>query len=162
MIKQGFFALLLLHSTMGSALAQGALAMFQPGSYQAILQQQQGQPFVLVLWSLECSHCMGELQMLGELLAERPQLRLVVVSTDTPADSGELSQVLAQHGLGAASSWVFAADDAARLRFEIDRTWYGELPRSYLFNAQHQRAAHSGVLKRDELERWAETNNGGV
>ena len=154
-MKQWALALLLWCAAAGGA--QEGLTLFQPGSYQVILQQHPGRPFILVFWSLECSHCQGELRMLGELLAARPQLELVVVSTDAPSDETELRQVLASRGLDRADGWVFAEADSARLRYEIDRSWYGELPRSYLFDAQHNRRVHSGVLKRGDVERWLET-----
>lgn len=140
------------------AVAGEGPAIFQPGSYQQILAARQGQPFIMVFWSLECSHCMGELKLLGELLDERPQLPLVLVSTDSPRETDELQRVAAHHDLGTVEQWVFAEADSPRLRFAVDRQWYGELPRSYLFDAGHQRRSHSGALKREALEAWI-TNN---
>lgn len=134
--------------------AQGEMSLFKSGSYQDILQSYQGMPFILVFWSLDCSHCRGEFVMLGETLSRTPALRLVLVATDSPQQSGELMKVIQESGLTSAESWVFAQAESERLRYEVDRHWYGELPRTYLFDAQHSRRVVSGALKRPLLDEW--------
>ena len=39
-------------------------------------------------------------------------------------------------------------------RYAIDPAWRGELPRSYLFDAAHKRAAHSGLMNETQLRDW--------
>lgn len=129
------------------------LKPFESGSYQAILDAQGTKPFVLAFWSIDCPPCFAELKMFGELLPSRP-FDLILVSTDGPGAAAEVMQALSRFGLATANAWLFAAP-AERLRFEIDRTWYGELPRSYLFRAGH-RETISGTLKASTLEAWLE------
>ena len=38
------------------------------------------------------------------------------------------------YGLGKVEQWVFADPMPERLRFEIDRRWYGELPRTHFYD----------------------------
>lgn len=132
-------------------LAAQTLQPFQSGSYQAIVDARSGRPFVLAFWSIDCPPCYKELKMFGELLRSQP-LDLVLVSTDGPGAATQVAEVLARFGLAQAETWLFAAPPE-RLRFEIDRTWYGELPRSYLF-AGGQREAISGLLEPATLEAW--------
>jgi len=109
---------------------------------------------MLVLWSLDCPPCYKELAMLAEQTNKNPQLNLVLVSTDTTDDIKEIQQKLSQFGFSHANAWVFENDIAQQLRYEIDPNWYGELPRSYLFDAQHNRQAISGILKPAVLQHW--------
>jgi len=44
-----------------------------------------------------------------------------------------------------------------KLRFYIDPGWYGELPRSYFYDAAQQRSGHSGALTRAQLQDWLGT-----
>ena len=129
--------------------------IFKTGSYAQFLEQRQNQPFMLVLWSLDCPPCYKELAMLAEETKNQPQLELVLVSTDSTDDIKEIQQKLNQFGLSHVKAWVFENDRAQPLRYEIDPNWYGELPRSYLFDAQHNRQAISGILKPVVLQRWA-------
>ena len=121
---------------------------------QQIRAAHAGRPFLLALWSLTCSHCQEELAQLGKLHEQRPELNVVLVSTDTPDDAATLTATLARHGLARAESWVFADGFAERLRFEIDPRWGGELPRTYLYAADHSARAVSGRLDPQQLEPW--------
>ncbi|BBL69549.1 TlpA family protein disulfide reductase [Methylogaea oryzae] len=137
----------------------GAQAGEQPRAYRAgslaqIAQARQGKPFVVLLWSLECSVCMKELDFLAKTLREHPGMDMVLISTDEASAGGEASSVLELHGLGKAESWIFAEDDAQRLRYEIDPAWYGELPRAYFYDAAHKRIAVSGAVEKSHFDAW--------
>ncbi len=135
------------------------MSIFQSGSYANILARHQGSPLLLVFWSLECTHCRDELRMLGELLVQQPDLSVVLIATDSPQQRDALASVISDNGLQAAELWVFSEADSPRLRYEVDSHWYGELPRSYLFDAEHRRQALSGALKRATLDEWLAVNN---
>ncbi|TAN50060.1 MAG: TlpA family protein disulfide reductase [Methylococcaceae bacterium] len=131
-------------------------------SLAQIRQTYQGERFVLVLWSLLCSTCMKELDVLAKTLREHPGMHLVLISTDEMSDAGEVSAVLEMRGLEAADSWIFADDNVQRMRFVIDPGWYGELPRSYFYAADHQRVAVSGAIDQARLEAWLTTGKTGT
>lgn len=126
---------------------------FRRGSFAAILSQRQGQPFVLVMWSITCIPCRKEFELLRILRADYPRLPLVFVSTDDLADAGMASNMLVHYGLEREESWMFDGD-AERLRYEIDPAWYGELPRTYFYDAAHAREGVSGSLTRERIETW--------
>lgn len=149
-------ATLLLLALLAGAVAQAAeLRPFAAGSLHQIRAAHAGRPFVLVLWSLTCSHCQEELAQLGKFHQKRPELNVVLISTDTPDDAATLTATLARHGLARAEAWVYADAFTERLRFEIDPRWGGELPRTYFFDRAHAVTARSGTLAPAELERWA-------
>lgn len=143
--------LLLLLLGWALPLAAQGLQPFASGSYQAIIAARADQPFVMAFWSIDCPPCYAELKMFAQLQRSRP-FDLVLIATDGEGAATEVSGVLKKFGLDHGSTWLFA-EPAERLRFEIDRTWYGELPRSYLFGAG-RREAISGTLKTETLEAW--------
>jgi hypothetical protein len=136
------------------SVAAPAPQPFQADSLAKIVQSRQGKPFLLVLWSLDCSVCMKELDTLGGLLKRQPKLNLVLISTDATELAGEAAAVLELRGLGQAESWVFAEGDSPELRYALDPTWYGELPRSYFYEANGQRRGVSGAIDAAELNAW--------
>ncbi len=149
-----FLLMSILPATASSSPAQPQLSTFQPGSYETILKRYRGKPFLMVLWSLDCPPCFQELAMLGKLIEHYPALNLVLISTDSPGDKKELLSVINSKGVASADVWVFSKANSSRLRHEVDRTWYGELPRSYFFDGQQQKRAVSGLLDREVVEGW--------
>ena len=151
-MRAWFFCAMWLCSVL--AHADDGAQPFVRGSMQHIVQAHQGTPFILSVWSLSCSPCRDELALLGRLVQRHPKLRLVLVSTDTLDERGEIAFVLKANRLQRVESWVFAESYAERLRYEIDREWYGELPRSYFYDAKGRTQALSGKLAENELEQW--------
>lgn len=159
MRRFGFLAglcLTVLSLAPASTLAAQEIKPFVRGSYQQIIAARQGTPFIISFWSLTCSYCMVELGMLKKLANKYPKLDLVLVSTDTPEEEETVAATLAKIAPGRAEAWLFADSYADRLRFEVDRQWYGELPRTYIFNAKNEVTAISGKIDEAELERWIE------
>ncbi|MEO8332450.1 MAG: TlpA disulfide reductase family protein [Gallionella sp.] len=147
------FAMLLCLNAICSAAAQETKPLLR-GSYQNIISAHAGKPFIIALWSLDCTHCRDDLALLGKLHARYRTLDVVLVATDTPSQQSEIQTVLEHYALQRSESWVFADSYVERLRFEIDTQWYGELPRTYFFDAQGHGSAVSGKLDRGQIERW--------
>ncbi|HEY0666046.1 MAG TPA: TlpA family protein disulfide reductase [Gallionella sp.] len=150
-------AALLLCPVLCPGAAGAAAQQTQPyvrGSQQAILAAHRDQPFILALWSLDCTHCRDDLEILGSLQAKYPALKVVLVSTDTPDREAELQSVIGRYALQRSESWVFADDYTERLRHQVDPGWYGELPRTYFFAADGMATAQSGKIGFDATERW--------
>jgi len=49
----------------------------------------------------------------------------------------------------------FAESDEERLRYSIDKNWYGELPRTYYYDTSHQVKTLSGSPDLIWLKTWA-------
>lgn len=146
--------LIILSFAPAPALATQEIKPFVRGSYQQIVAARQGKPFIVNLWSLTCGYCKVEMSMLKKLAKRYPKLDLVLVSTDTPEDEKLVAATLAKFSLSKAEAWVFADSYTERLRFEIDRQWQGELPRTLFFNAKGEVNAISGKLEQKEVEHW--------
>lgn len=155
MMRSLLLTLLLLATALATA---GDVQPLLAGSTGKILAARSGKPFMLAFWSIGCAHCPQELRALGELQRRYPQLDLVLVSTDTPADATEIAATARGYGLAGNEQWVFAEDVPERLRAEIDSNWHGELPRTYLYDREHRVEAVSGVIPAKRLARWARDN----
>ncbi len=147
-------ALTLIGSIGISAAGERVPKTFRSGSLAAIAAAREGKPFMLHLWSIHCATCRREMRVLAKLVREHPKFDLVLVAADDTSDAAEAQALLAEKGLGEVESWILGEADAQRLRYEIDSGWYGELPRSYFYNAAQDRIALSGVLKKAQLEAW--------
>jgi thiol-disulfide isomerase/thioredoxin len=145
-----WFALLL----TATAVQAGEPRAFVSGTLQQIAAAHHGKPFILGLWSQSCSHCREELTMLGQLMAKHPDTPLVLLSTDTIEESVSVAATLRGYGLANVESWVFADPYTERLQYEIDNRWYGELPRTYLYESNGTRTGHSGRLDMPFLQGW--------
>lgn len=155
---KGLFALLL---CMGAACASTAQEVkpFVRGSHQKIISARAGKPFVIAFWSLACTNCRDDLALFGKLAKKYRNLDLVLVATDSPEQKQEIARTLQQYrlgraGLGRIESWVFADSYTERLRFEVDPQWYGELPRTYFFDADGRSTAVSGKINHGQFEHW--------
>lgn len=138
---------------IGAAVAGSAPFPFESGSLQRILNSRAGKPFLLVLWSLECPPCRREMELLAKMRRQHPEIDIVFISTDGSERADEVEAALEQHDLEEAKSWIFAGP-VQRLRYEIDPTWYGVLPRSYFYDENHERAAVSGALEEAQIQAW--------
>lgn len=128
------------------------LKHFVPGSYQQLLEENADKPFMLAIWSTTCSSCMEKMALLNELQESRPEINIVMLATDDVSVSDQIQTVLANNELTGLDNWVFADENAQRLRHEIDPKWYGELPRTYFLNKNHERQGISGALSREDYD----------
>lgn len=141
-----FGGLLALVTTLADA-APGIRA-FQPDSMKQIIASQQGKPFVLVVWSLDCAYCQASMSALAQEKRKRKDLNIVTLATDTLDDAQApalIRQKLKASGL-TSNAWAFGPAAPEQLRYAIDTGWHGEMPRSYWFNTRGERVAHSGVI----------------
>jgi hypothetical protein len=127
---------------------------FVPGSFEELVAARKNTPFLLVLWSITCAPCREEFTTLAAVRRDYPALPLVLICTDDIAEADTATRVLQPHGLDDVESWMFADNNAQRLRYEIDPAWYGEMPRAYLYDTLHRREGISGSLARGRIEEW--------
>lgn len=156
MIRRGLLVVLLVFA--GLAGAAESVRPFVAGSLASIMAARAGKPFVLAFWSVGCTHCPAELKALGDLKRRHPALDVVLVAADTPEQAPLTRQLAGRYGLGKVEQWVFADEMPERLRFEIDRRWHGELPRTYFYDGEHRIEVTSGVVPKEKLLAWVKTN----
>ena len=122
------------------------IKLFQKDSYQQILSDYKNQPLVLTLWSVTCSSCLAEMELIHQVHLQNPKLNIIMLSVDGPEFHQEMTQIIKQEKLSEIEHWCFAEDNSPALRYAIDKRWYGVLPRTYFFDRQHNKTGISGML----------------
>ncbi len=155
-MKQVFKFFLLLGFLLSQHVFAAPLRPFMASSRMEIEKAHQGQPMIVAFWSLDCTYCLDELNTLGELVKQHPRVKLVLVNTDGLSTVKEVVNAIKKIRLPVAyEAWQFSEVDEERLRYSIDKTWYGELPRTYYYDNSHQVKAVSGSPDLIWLKSWA-------
>lgn len=135
--------------------ATGAeLRAFDAGSMRAIRSAHAGKPFVLAFWSTQCVACRQEMALWKSIANSHPDLPVVLVATDLPGQEDMVARFLSRYDPGPVERWAFADEFAERVRYAVDRSWRGELPRAYFFDAEHRAEAHSGLVDQNWIQDW--------
>jgi hypothetical protein len=119
----------------------GELLPFDANSLAALRKSHAGKPFVLAFWSVYCER-------------KHPALALELISTDAPADRALIDAFLKKYPPGPVRQWVFADAVSERVRYAVDKSWRGELPKSYFFDAAHRVEVKSGKVDRAWVDGW--------
>lgn len=141
-----YFLVLLLFIPQFLMGSSGLFKPFTDKSFDTVMASYANEAFLVVLWSLDCPPCRNELKLLSRWKQQHPDLKMVFIATDSIELSDEAQKIIEEYGLEIADHWIFADTFVERLRHSIDPQWFGELPRSYFFDANHQATAHSGLL----------------
>jgi thiol-disulfide isomerase/thioredoxin len=134
------------------AKAEPDLKHFVMGSYQQLLTNNAGKPFMLAIWSITCPSCIKDMTVLHAVHKAHPEITIIMLSTDDSAETSEAQKILATNQLTDLEQWIYAEENTQKLQFEIDPKWYGELPRTYFFDKNHQRESVSGALTKEDYE----------
>jgi thiol-disulfide isomerase/thioredoxin len=127
---------------------------FDAKSVVAIRAAHAGRPFILAFWSIYCEPCREEMSQWGPLQRRNPAVPILLVATDPPRDRALLAKLLSGFDLAGVQTWAYADEFEERVRFAVDRAWGGELPRTYLFDAEHHVEARSGPADPAWIESW--------
>lgn len=145
---------LILLCILTGAYAGNTIRSFAPDSFAQIRATHAGKPFVVVVWGLECAYCDSSFAALAEA-QHKQQIQVVTIATD-PADNVQARRLIMKKleasGL-VSEAWAFGTASAEQLRYTIDPKWFGEMPRTYWFNAQGARRAYSGALSAPVIDR---------
>ncbi len=132
------------------------LQEFKPDRFAQLLRSQNAQPFVLILWSLDCEFCQASLATLAQQKRQYPHLRIVTLATEQLADPQAAALIktklqklsLTQH------AWAFGSAPPEQLRYAIDPQWRGEMPRSYWFDGHGGVRVQSGVINAEVVAQF--------
>lgn len=139
------------HADSPEPIARDNFEPLTVDTFAEIKAHYKGKPFLLSLWSIDCAPCRLELKLLGEIKKKNPSFPLVLISADSLEQRETAFYILEEYSLDENASWMFADSFSEPLRYSIDPNWYGELPRSYMFDSSHTAIAHSGVLTENQI-----------
>ncbi|GAA6172584.1 hypothetical protein NBRC116592_22540 [Colwellia sp. KU-HH00111] len=145
----------LLSLCVGSQYTYASSVAFNQTQFDKIKQQYQGQPWLMLLWSVDCPPCFKELAIMQKLLAKHDDLAIVIINAD--ADEGVMAQrkhIIKKFALTQFNIYHFADGQADQSRFLIDPAWYGELPRSYFVESNGTFHGKSGLVQESMVTQW--------
>jgi thiol-disulfide isomerase/thioredoxin len=156
-MKRCLLAAILLVASLAAAPAETSseLKPFVRGSWQDVLRSHVGRPTLVHFWGVTCGPCKVELPLLGKFMKDHSELAVVMISADlVPNLPGAARAMLEKAGLGSAENWIFDDGFVERLRFEIDPTWQGEIPRTLLIAKDGTVTTIEGTAEIPDLEKW--------
>ena len=136
------------------------LRTFTARSFAEVKKANAGQAFIVAFWSVTCEPCREEMRIFADLHRRFPKVPIILVAADPPTTRPAVVRFLGNYKLGRIGTWQFDDDSAERLRYSVDKSWAGELPRSYFFNSAHEFTAKSGVVDARWLKAWLESETG--
>jgi thiol-disulfide isomerase/thioredoxin len=152
-------ALVLCGSLLGLSAIVAAptpLKPFERGSWQQVLHAHAGRPTLVHFWGVTCGPCKIELPELGAFMKAHPGIDVVTISADLVPNLPAATQaMLDQAGLSAAENFIFNDGYAERLRFEIDPSWQGDIPRTMLIARDGSISTIEGSAEAAELDKWS-------
>jgi thiol-disulfide isomerase/thioredoxin len=149
-----FLAALLLLAPCSQASPQ--LKPFVRGSWQQILRAHAGRPTLVHFWGVTCGPCKVELPQLGQFAKDHSGIDVVTISADLVPDLPDATRaMLEKANLQSAENWIFDDGFVERLRFEIDPTWQGDIPRTILISPDGALTTIEGSAEALELEKWS-------
>ena len=144
---------------IASAAALGAspgLKPFERGTWQGVLREHAGRPVLVHFWGVTCGPCKVELPLLGQFAKDHPDVDVVTVSADLVPNLPAATQaMLDKAGLSSTENFIFNDGFVERLRFEIDPSWQGDIPRTMLISREGIVTTIEGSAEMSDLEKWS-------
>jgi thiol-disulfide isomerase/thioredoxin len=136
--------------------SQRTLKPFERGSWHDVLRTHAGRPTLVHFWGVTCGPCKVELPELGRFMKEHPGIDVVTVSADLVPNLPDATlAMLDKAGLSTAENFIFNDGYTERLRFEIDPSWQGDIPRTMLIGRDGAVSTIEGTAEMADLERWS-------
>ena len=127
---------------------------FEINTRNVIEKKYLNQPLIISFWSIDCPYCIDDLKKLGKALSKNKNVKLITVCVDGKESAKKAERILNLAHLPEHERYQYAVVDEDKLRYSIDPTWYGELPRTYFYDTAHQVTPLSGKISNSFLDAW--------
>ena len=127
---------------------------FEINTRNVIEKKYLNQPLIISFWSIDCPYCIDDLKKLGKALSKNKNVKLITVCVDGKESAKKAERILNLAHLPEHERYQYAEVDEDKLRYSIDPTWYGELPRTYFYDTAHQVSPLSGKISNSFLDAW--------
>lgn len=129
--------------------------VFTVQAFEQLKQKHIGKRWLMLLWSVDCPPCFKELALIEKLRKNHPELAVVLVNADADDEvANERKSVIEQFQLSSVPHFYFADGNADKSRYLIDKSWHGELPRSYFIEENGKFNGRSGLVSEALLRKW--------
>jgi thiol-disulfide isomerase/thioredoxin len=127
---------------------------FEINTKNVIEKKYLNQPLIISFWSIDCPYCIDDLKKLGKALSKNKNVKLITVCVHGKESAKKAERILNLAHLPEHERYQYAEVDEDKLRYSIDPTWYGELPRTYFYDTAHQVTPLSGKISNSFLDAW--------
>ncbi len=127
---------------------------FEINTRNVIEKKYLNQPLIISFWSIDCPYCIDDLKKLGKALSKNKNVKLITVCVDGKESAKKAERILNLAHLPEHERYQYAEVDEDKLRYSIDPTWYGELPRTYFYDTAHQVTPLGGKISNSFLDAW--------
>jgi len=127
---------------------------FEINTRNVIEKKYLNQPLIISFWSIDCPYCIDDLKKLGKALSKNKNVKLITVCVDGKESAKKAERILNLAHLPEHERYQYAEVDEDKLRYSIDPTWYGELPRTYFYDTAHQVTPLSGKIPNSFIDAW--------
>jgi thiol-disulfide isomerase/thioredoxin len=127
---------------------------FEINTRNVIEKKYLNQPLIISFWSIDCPYCINDLKKLGKALSKNKNVKLITVCVDGKESAKKAERILNLAHLPEHERYQYAEVDEDKLRYSIDPTWYGELPRTYFYDTAHQVTPLSGKIPNSFIDAW--------
>ena len=142
-LKSLFFLLLSFSSLSAQASDDPTVNVFYPHSYAEILKNHNGEEFNMVFWSVICSPCLKELQLISQKKLYLNS-KFVFIAVDGDDLMADVKKYIHKVGLNNQEHWVFKHTLIDENVNVVDSSWFGVVPRNYFFDYEHNRVRIRG------------------
>ena len=139
---------------VGSVQAEHLVGKFEKGTFQQIQNEKLGERHLVMFWSEYCTYCMQEMTMIGELIERGYEVNLTTVSTEPDVSTETIVDLHKEKGLSSVDARQFSDPLVAKIYFDVDKRWRGELPLMFLFEEDGKKIKHFGEVSEEDLVRW--------
>ena len=160
MLSRLLLVFVMIQGTSGFVIAEPETQPSQPPimtleGLKKIKTRLKGKRHLIVLWSLDCPPCFKELAMIGVLAKAHSDLPITLLNVDQDIEPQTvLREINSKYGLTSIPHYFIAEDQYEQIKYELDPTWYGELPRSYFVKKEGIWIGKSGLLSKKQLKSW--------
>ncbi len=150
-----FYLIFLLFCTFVNMQAYAFSKIFTQENFAQLKQQNFGQQWLMILWSVDCPACFKELALIQKVRQQHPDILIAIINADDSIDIGiERERIITSYQLQSVPNYHFSEGQGNYSRFLIDNNWYGELPRSYFIDVMGKFHGKSGLIEGQMVKKW--------
>ena len=115
----------------------------------------QGKRHLLFLRSLDCPPCFKELALIGKMAKGRAEFPVILFNVDLDVDADKVyREINLKYGLSSIPHYFISEDEYERVKYALDSSWYGELPKSYFIKEDGVWVGRSGLITEKTIDSW--------
>ncbi|MCF6132575.1 TlpA disulfide reductase family protein [Flavobacterium wongokense] len=135
-----------------SSQAQDILTFDKFDAFEKAIIKNDGNVYVVNFWATWCGPCVKELPYFEKLHQENKNVKVLLVSLDSPKDAKKLQSFIQKKKITAQVIALFDKDYNSWLD-KIDKGWSGSIPATYIFSGDKK------LFAEHEFENYAELSS---